>query len=138
MSQTPIYTEYHPRWYRQRASTYWWLRRSSYLVFILRELSSLFVAWFVVFTLLQIHALKQGVDSYERFLNWSQKPVVLVVNVIAMFFVVFHSITWIKLAPQAMVVRLHGKRVPAAWIAGPNYAVWALISVLVAWIVLRG
>jgi fumarate reductase subunit C len=137
MSQAPIYTEYHPRWYRRRASTYWWLRRSSYLAFILRELSSLFVAWFVVFTLFQIHALRQGAESYQRFQDWSQKPAVLIVNVIALFFVVFHSLTWFKLAPQAMAVRLRGKRVPAAWIAGPNYVLWALVSALVAWIVLK-
>ena len=39
MSQAPAYTEYHPRWYRRRVSTYWWMGRWSYLVFILRELS---------------------------------------------------------------------------------------------------
>jgi fumarate reductase subunit C len=138
MNQTSMYTEYHPRWYRRRASTYWWLRRPSYLVFILRELSSVFVVWFVVFTLLQIHALRQGAENYQRFLDWSKNPVVLIVNIIALFFVVFHSITWFRLAPQAMAVRLHGKRVPAVWIAGPNYVAWALASALVAWIVLGG
>ena len=95
-------------------------------------------AWFVVFTLLQIHALKQGAESYQRFQEWSTNPVVLIVNVVALFFVIFHSITWFNLAPQAMVVRLRGKRVPAAWIAGPNYAAWAVASALVAWIVLKG
>ncbi len=138
MSQTPIYTDYHPRWYRRRVSTYWWMRRRSYLVFILRELSSLFVVWFVVFTLLQIHALNQGAEGYRRFQVWSKNPVVLIVNLIALFFVVFHSATWFNLAPKAMVVHLRGKRVPAAWIAGPNYAAWALASALVAWIVLNG
>jgi fumarate reductase subunit C len=138
MSQTPIYTDYHPRWYRRRVSTYWWLGRPSYLVFILRELSSFFVAWFVVFTLLQIRALSQGEDSYQRFLAFSKTPAVLLMNVIALFFVVLHAITWFKLAPQAMVVRLRGQRVPAAWIAGPNYAAWALASALVAWIILKG
>src|SRR5579875_1133276 len=128
MSLTPIYTEYHPRWYRRRTSTYWWLRRPSYLTFILRELSSLFVAWFVVFTLLQIQALRQGAESYQRFLEWSRSPVVLIMNIVALFFVVFHALTWFQLAPQALVVRLGGKRVGAGWIAGFNYAAWAVVS----------
>ena len=51
MSSKPVYTEYHPRWYRPRISTYWWLKRPMYLVFILRELSSIFIAWFVFVTL---------------------------------------------------------------------------------------
>ena len=46
MSGQPAYTAYHPRWIRTRASTYWWLRRGSYLAFILRELSSIFLVVF--------------------------------------------------------------------------------------------
>jgi fumarate reductase subunit C len=138
MSRTPAYTEYHPRWHRTRVSTYWWMYRWSYLAFILRELSSLFIAWFVVFTLLQIRALSQGAERYQQFQSWAKNPVVLVVNVVSLFFVVFHSITWFNLAPKAMVVRLRGQRVPGPWIAGLNYAAWALVSALVAWIVLKG
>ena len=59
MSDRPLYTEYHPRWIRTRVSTYWWLQRRSYLAFILRELSSIFVGWFVVFLLLLIVAVSQ-------------------------------------------------------------------------------
>ena len=36
--------------YRVRMSTYWWLGRRAYLKFILREISSVFVAWFVLVT----------------------------------------------------------------------------------------
>jgi fumarate reductase subunit C len=59
-------------------------------------------------------------------------------NVVSLFFVVFHAVTWFNLAPQAMVVRLGGKRVPGAWIAAANYAAWALASALAAWILLGG
>ena len=38
-------TEYLPRSYHTRVSTYWWLKRWAYLKFILREASSVFVAW---------------------------------------------------------------------------------------------
>src|SRR5713101_5793515 len=56
---TPAYTLNHPRWYRKRVSTYWWLQRWEYLRFVLREVSSVFVAWFVVLTLLQIYAVSR-------------------------------------------------------------------------------
>ena len=46
------YTEFHPRWYRRRMSVFWWVGRRSYLIFVLRELTSVFVAWSVVFLLL--------------------------------------------------------------------------------------
>jgi len=134
----PVYTEYHPRWYRPRMSTWWWLRRRSYLAFILRELSSVFVAWSVVFLLLLVAAVSGGEDSYRQFLAWAGRPVVVLLNVVSLFFVVFHAVTWFNLAPKAMVMRWRGRRVPGAWIAASNYAAWALASALVAWLLLGG
>jgi fumarate reductase subunit C len=118
-------------------STYWWLERRSYLAFILRELSSVFVAWFVVFLLLLVHAVSQGELSYLQFLTWAGSPVVLLLNLVSLLFVVFHAVTWFNLAPQAMAVRLRGKPVPGTWIAASNYAVWALVSAVLAWLLLR-
>jgi fumarate reductase subunit C len=138
MSDQPGYTEYHPRWHRSRMSTYWWLGSWSYLAFILRELSSVAVAWFVVYLLLLVRAVGQGEGQYQEFLSWSGSPGVLLVNLVSLAFVVFHALTWFNLAPQAMVVRLRGRRVPGAWIAAANYAAWALLSALVAWLILRG
>ena len=106
MSERPIYTEYHPRWYRPRISTYWWLKRGSYLVFILRELSSVFVAWFVVYLLLLVRAAGGGDESYRQVLAWAASPGVLLLNVVSLFFVVFHAVTWFNLAPQALVAWL--------------------------------
>ena len=50
MNEPARYTPYHPRWLRSTVSTYWWLERRPYFLFILREISSVFVAWFVVST----------------------------------------------------------------------------------------
>jgi fumarate reductase subunit C len=138
MSASPGYTEHHPRWFRPRMSTYWWLTRRSYLAFILRELSSIFVAWFVVYLLLLVRAVSEGESAYRQFLAWSGRPVVLLVNVVGLIFVVFHAITWFNLAPQALVVHLRGKRVPGALITASNYLAWAATSALVVWLVLRG
>jgi fumarate reductase subunit C len=129
------YTEFHPRWYRPRLSVFWWVGRRSYLVFVLRELSSVFVAWSVVFLLLLVHAVNQGGKQYQQFLNLSSNPWMLALNVVTLAFLVFHAITWFSLAPQAMVVRIRGKRVPRSAIAGAHYAGWALLSALVAWLI---
>ena len=137
MKPPPVYTEYHPKWYRTRVSTYWWSRSWAYLKFILRELSSIFVAYFVVITLLQIRALKQGPQSYAQFQEWLRAPLPVVLNAVSLLFVLFHTITWFNLAPRAMPVRIGGKRIADPWIAAPNYVAWLAISVLVAWLLLR-
>ena len=138
MNESPAYTQYHPRWFRPRVSTYWWLGRRSYLAFILRELSSIFVAWFVVYLLLLVRAVAEGESSYRQFLSWSGRPLALFVNVVGLSFLVFHAITWFNLAPQALVVHLRGKRVPGALIAASNYVAWVATSALVVWLVLGG
>jgi fumarate reductase subunit C len=130
------YTDFHPRWLRRRISTYWWLERRSYFVFILRELSSLFVAWCVVYLLLLVRAVSQGAASYQEFLGWTGRPLVLMLNLVSLFFIVFHAVTWFNLAPQAMVVRMGSRRVPGFLIAGSNYVAWAAASALLAWLLI--
>lgn len=131
------YTEFHPRWYRPRVSVYWWMGQRQYLKFILRELSSVFVALFVVMTLFQLSALKDGPEGYAEFQQYLQSPLVIALSAIGFLFIVFHAITWFNLAPSAMPVRLGGKRVPAFVVAAPSYAMWILVSAVVSWLVLR-
>ena len=131
-------TEYLPKTFRTRLSTWWWLGRRSYLKFILRELSSVFVAWFVIVTLLQISALKRGPADYAEFQQWLRSPILVALNALSLSFVIFHAVTWFNLAPKAMAIRVRGSRVPNLLIAAPNYVAWLAASAAIAWILLRG
>ena len=131
------YKPFHPRWYRPHVSVYWWLGEWHYLKFILREISSVFVAVFVIETLFLIDALRQGPASYEHFLHCMQHPAMLALNIISLFFVAFHTITWFNLAPSAMPIRFGGRRVPDVLVAAPSSVAWVAVSVVVAWLLLR-
>jgi fumarate reductase subunit C len=124
------------RAYRPPVSRYWWAKRRSYLLFMLREISCVFVAWFVVYLLLLVHAIGAGRDSYLRFLDWSANPVVVALNVVALIFVLLHAVTWFGLAPSAMVLHIRGRRVPARAVLLGHYAAWLVISAFVAWLVM--
>jgi fumarate reductase subunit C len=134
----PHYTLYHPRWYRRRMSVWWWLHNRAYAFFVLREITSVFVAFTALLYLWQIRALIQGPQSYERFLARLKTPLFLTLDTVAFLFVLFHAITWFNLTPKAMVVRLGGKRVPDWAIIGVNYAAWIVLSGAVAFALLRG
>ena len=138
MSAPPHYTPYHPKWYRRRVSVWWWLEKRSSTVFVLRELTSVAVAFFAVVCLWQVRALAQGPEAYAQFLTWLRTPLFLVLNAVAFLFVLFHAVTWFNLAPKAMVVRLQGRRLPDGIIAGANYAAWLVLSAAVTWILMRG
>jgi fumarate reductase subunit C len=130
-------TDYHPRWYRPKVSVYWWLGQRQYLKFILRELSSVAVATFVVEMLFLFSALMQGPEAYARLMSAMQSPLLILLNLVSFFFVVFHTITWFNLAPHAMVVRVAGRRVPDMALMAPNYVGWITVSAAVAWALSR-
>ncbi|WP_037175273.1 fumarate reductase [Rhodococcus sp. UNC363MFTsu5.1] len=123
--------------YRPPVPRLWWLRRRSYLLFMLRELSCLFVAWFVMLALLLVVAVGDGPGAYRDFLDWSARPWVIALNVIATAFVLLHAVTWFNLAPKAIVVRLGKRSVPPAAVLAAHYALWAACSAIAAWVILR-
>jgi fumarate reductase subunit C len=120
--------------YRQPVSLLWWTRRRSYLLFALRELSSIAVAWFVVHFLLLVTAVQHGPAAYQEFLDWSASPLVLLVNLLALAFVLLHAVTWFNLAPKAMVVRMQGQQVPPRMIAAGHFGAWFVVSAVVAFV----
>jgi len=136
MSAPSSYTLHHPKWFRHRVSVFWWLQKRSYTVFVLRELTSVFVALFAAFTLWQIRSAAAGEEAYAGLMARLGTPAFVVLNVVALAFLLFHSITWFNLAPKAMAVRLGGKRVPDLVIAGSNYVAWLVLSAAVAFILL--
>ena len=128
-------TETDVRVYRPRVSTWWWTRKRTYLLFVMRELSSIFIAWFVAFLLLCVSAVGRGDAAYQRFLDWAASPWVVALNVVALLFVLLHTVTWFALTPQAMAVRMMGKKVPSFHIIAGQYTGLVVVSLFVLWLV---
>jgi fumarate reductase subunit C len=117
-------------------SVYWWLGQRQYLKFILRELSSVCVAFCVVELLFLFRALRSP-EAYVQFVHTLHSPVLVLLNLISLFFVVFHTITWFNLAPHAMDIRVAGRRVPGIALTAPNYIGWVVVSAILCWVFLR-
>ena len=135
MAESPAYN-YHPRWLRRRVSTYWWLEKSSYFAFVLREGSCLFVAWFVFYLLLLIRDVLQGEAAYQALLAWSARPSILLLNIVSFAFLLLHAVTFFDAAPRALVVHVGTKRVPERMIGLSHYAAWLVASAVVIWLVM--
>jgi succinate dehydrogenase subunit C len=105
-------------------------------VFVMRELSSIFIAWLVVYLLLCVRAVGRGSTAYDDFLDRADSPWLVVLNVVAFLFVLLHTSTWFNLTPQAMDVRMRGTRVPATAIIASQYVGLAVVSGFVFWLVL--
>jgi fumarate reductase subunit C len=139
------------------------MKKRTYFIFVLRELSSVFVGWFAVFLMVMLFAIGRGPEAYQNFLNWAASPVVVIVNVVALAFLILHTVTWFVLTSQAMevrlggrqvprvkmvtvagrsvpaatVVRVGGRRVPSGMVIASQYAALIVVSAFIVWLVLR-
>ncbi|MGH3332611.1 MAG: fumarate reductase subunit C [Nocardioidaceae bacterium] len=123
--------------YRRLVSTWWWVRKRTYFVFVMRELSSIFIAWFVLYLLILVSAVSRGEAAYQDFVDFAEHPAVVAVNVVALTFVVLHTITWFNLTPKAMDVRLRSRPVPGWVVIVSQYVGLAVVSAFIVWLVLR-
>ena len=130
------YSDFQPREYHRSFSNLWWLERFNYLIFILREFSSIFVGYFLIVTLSQVCALARGPEAYAAFQDWMRHPLVILVNIIAFAFLVLHTVTWSNLVPKAFFPRSHGHRLPEMTTALPSYILWLVATIVVAAFVL--
>ena len=121
----------------------WWNQNNAYRLFMLRELSSVFVALYAVemiYLLKKISGASVGdLDRVQRlqvFFESLSSPLWVAFHVIALAFALLHTITWFNLTPKVMVVRLGEGKLPDVLIAGHLYVVWGIVSIIVWSIVL--
>ena len=133
----PAYRPHHPKWHRERVPIFWWLGKFAYTKFITRELTSLAVGYAAVLLLVEIGALARGEAAHAQFLRFLAVPPVLAFHLLVCAALVFHSVTWLNLAPKALVLRLGGRRLPDWAVVSAHYLAWLATSALVVWF-LRG
>jgi fumarate reductase subunit C len=112
--RTGTYTPFHPKWYRRRMPIFWWLGSRAYTLFIARELTSVFVAYAGLLLLVLVRALARGPEAWAAFLDWLASPAALALHALTFAALVLHTVTWLGLAPAALVLHVRGRRVPGA------------------------
>ena len=122
--------------YIKKMPILWWTKRASYLWFIIRELTSLAVAYFAILLLFLIRSLSQGEEAYFQFIEFLKTPMMILLNMIVLVCLLYHSVTWFNLAPKAIVVKLGKWRVPGIFIILSNYIGWMAISAFIVWLLL--
>jgi len=132
----PRYERYRPGMHQPRMSIFWWAGKKPYVLFIIRELTSIFVAAYAVILLIQLNALNQGPEAYEALMAWFASPVSIILHAVIFLFVMCHSITWFKLAPKATVIKIGKKQIPGEAIIAGNIFGWMVLSVAIAWLIL--
>ena len=108
----------------------WWMNRKTYFLFMVREATCVFVGGYALFLLL----LAMRHDDLQ-FAALLESPILIALQIIALPMVLYHTITWLNLTPKVMVVFRGDERVSETLIAGANYVAWAVVSIVILWIV---
>jgi fumarate reductase subunit C len=111
-------------------SFWWWLQRKNYFLFMVREVSAVFVGLFALISLVGVYRLGQGEDAYQLYLSALQTPSARVLFVVILLFSLYHTVTWFYLTPMIMVVRIGSKTVPPILVLIANYLAWIVISLI--------
>lgn len=109
----------------------WWLSQRRYTIYMVRELSSLFVGIYCAVLAVGLLRLGQGQAAWEGFLAALSSPAGVALQLVCLAFAAFHSVTWFAVTPKAMPLVLRGERVPAKAIVGVHYGAWAVVSLIV-------
>lgn len=130
------YKRYNPQMYIPRMSIFWWAKQKPYILFIVRELTSVFIAAYMVLLIIQLDALRRGPEAWDALLASFAALLSVGLHVLIFVFVIFHSLTWFWISPTALVLRIGGRRIPGAAIITANVVLWILLSLAVVWVVL--
>ena len=109
----------------------WWLKRKTYFLFMVRELTCVFVGGYALFLLL----LAMQHDDPQAFAALLDSRLLIALQIIALPMVLYHSITWFNLTPKVLVLWRGEERVSPTLIAGAHYVAWVLVSIVILWIV---
>ena len=109
----------------------WWLKRKSYFMFMVRELTCLFVGGYALFLLI----LASRIGDADGFSALLQHRLVIVLQIIALPMVLYHTVTWLNLTPKVLVIWRGESRVSPVLIAAVHYFAWFVVSVIILWMV---
>ena len=118
--------------YPRTVSRTWWLRRWPYRIFMLRELSSVFVAVYMVLLLVLTAKVHDGASAFADYLEVLRSPVLIAFHVVALLFAVLHTVTFFQAVPKGLPLRRGEERVPPALMIGANYVAWLVVTAVVA------
>jgi len=117
--------------YHRKMPATWWLTNQSYFLFMLRELSSVFIAVFLVVYLCQIYQVSQGPDAYSAFAQKLSSPGWIFFHLVALLFALYHSITWFQSSAVVLSLRIGERVVPRSTVIALHVVAWAIVSIIV-------
>ena len=114
----------------------WYMRNGRYQVYMLREMTSFLVTFYTFLTIYALYTMTAGSpEAWNHFLASQQGPFMAVFHGLALlYFLVYQTFPWFKLAPKAMPVQVGEKKLPGIYIVIGHYVAWLVASAIIFWL----
>jgi len=114
----------------------WYMANARYRRYMLREVTCLLVGLYCTLLIWALAALSSGSpERWAAFLAAQQNTAWIVFHAVALvYFLIYMTFDWFKLAPKAMPVQLGENKLPGGVIVIGHYAAWIVVTLVVFWL----
>jgi len=105
----------------------WWTRNRRYFLYVVREFTSLPLAIWLLWFLLQIYSI----NFYQPLVK-EGRPAFAIFSVICLPFALYHSWTFLSLAGTILHAKVLDRPIPSRLIVLSQFGIWAVASVVIA------
>ena len=98
--------------YQQKQSRWWWLQNRFFLLYMVREATAIWVLMYCLLLFSGLVSLTLGQDAWSDWVSMLSHPATVLFHLLVLAAVLYHAVTWFKLAPKIMVVRIGNWALP--------------------------
>ncbi|TME07436.1 MAG: hypothetical protein E6I69_07940 [Chloroflexi bacterium] len=125
-------TETATREYRWVMPRGWWTRRANYFWYIVREFTSLPLAVWLLWFLVEVQRAQSGPKGYAP----HSSTAFVIFSVICLGFALYHSITFLSLAGVILHFKVLDRPIPSRLVVLSQFGAWAAISAVIAFVLI--
>jgi fumarate reductase subunit C len=121
---------------RPVSKTTWYMRKGRYWKYMAREVTCLLVGFYSFLAIYALAVLATGSEArWDAFLAAQQSTALVVFHAVALlYYLVFMTFDWFKLAPKAMPLQLGEQKLPDYVVVLAHYVAWAVVTLFVFWL----
>ncbi len=122
---------------RPVSKTTWYMRNGRYIKYMLREVTCILVGFYAFFAICALAILAGGsAEAWNSFLASQQNGFWVGFHAVALvYYLVYMTFDWFKLAPKAMPLQLGEQKMPDLYIIVAHYFSCIVLTVFVLWLV---
>ena len=110
----------------------WWTRRPHYFRYIVREFTSLPLALWLLWLLVEIRRAQDGPTGYHPHSSLG----FVIFSVIVLLFALYHSVTFLSLAGAILHFNVADRPIPSQLIVLSQFGAWAAASAVVGFVLI--